>query len=131
MAGPNSTESTPRLRRTIVLCVICLCASALGMMLAHPIAAQFHRSSPWMLPAIAVGVLVGTFGLVRLLFVLFPEPDLKKVQWAELLAVILVPETIFIVSALVLWRKRRSMAVGIVMSAVTLVAHVVFHVTTH
>jgi uncharacterized membrane protein len=58
MAGPSSTDSTPRLRRTIVLCVICLCASALGMMLAHPIAAQFHRSSPWMLPAIAVGVLV-------------------------------------------------------------------------
>jgi hypothetical protein len=80
---------------------------------------------------IAVGVLVGTFGLLRLLFVLFPEPDLKKVQWAELLAVIVVPETIFIVSALALWRKRRSMAVGIVMSAVTLVAHVVFHVTTH
>jgi uncharacterized membrane protein YidH (DUF202 family) len=58
MAGPKSTESTPRLRRTIVLCVICLCASALGMMLAHPIAAQFHRSSPWILPVIAVGVLV-------------------------------------------------------------------------
>jgi uncharacterized repeat protein (TIGR03803 family) len=69
---------------------------------------------------IAVGVLVGAFGLVRLLFVLFPEPDLKRVQWAELLAVIVVPETIFIVSALALWRKRRSMAVGIVMSAVTL-----------
>jgi uncharacterized membrane protein YidH (DUF202 family) len=51
-------DSTPRLRRTIVLCVICLCASALGMMLAHPIAAQFHRSSPWILPVIAVGVLV-------------------------------------------------------------------------
>jgi uncharacterized membrane protein len=58
MAGAKSAESTPRLRRTIVLCVICLGASALGMMLAHPIAAQFHRSAPWMLPAVAVGVLV-------------------------------------------------------------------------
>jgi hypothetical protein len=28
------------------------------VMLAHPIAAQFHRSSPWILPVIAVGVLV-------------------------------------------------------------------------
>ena len=79
----------------------------------------------------AVGVLVGAFGLVRLLYVLFPEPDLKRVQWAEMLAVIVVPETIFIVSALALWRKRRSMAVGIVMSAVTLVAHVVVHLTSH
>jgi hypothetical protein len=81
--------------------------------------------------AIAVGVLVGGFGLVRLLFVLFPASDLKQVQWAELLGVIVVPETIFIVAALALWRKRRSMAVGIVMSAVTLVAHVVVHLTTH
>jgi len=48
-----------------------------------------------------------------------------------MLAVIVVPETIFIVSALALWRKRRSMAVGIVMSAVTLVAHVVVHLTSH
>jgi hypothetical protein len=80
---------------------------------------------------IAVGVLAGAFGLVRLLFVLFPEADFKRVQWAELLAVIVAPETIFIVSALALWRKRRSMAVGIVMSAVTLVAHVIVHLTTH
>lgn len=80
--------------------------------------------------AIAVGVLVSGFGLVRLLFVLFPASDLQ-VQWAELLGVIVVPETIFIVAALALWRKRRSMAVGIVMSAVTLVAHVVLHLATH
>jgi hypothetical protein len=58
MAELKRADSTSRLRRTIVLCVICLCASALGMMLAHPIAAQFHRSSPWILPVIAVGVLV-------------------------------------------------------------------------
>jgi uncharacterized membrane protein len=58
MAGPKSADSRPRLRRTIVLCVICLGASALGMMLARPIATQFHRTSPWLLPAIAVGVLV-------------------------------------------------------------------------
>ena len=80
---------------------------------------------------LAVGVLVGAFGLVRLLFVLFPVADLKRVQWAELLAVIVVPETIFIVAAVALWRKKRSMAVGIVMSAITLVAHVVVHLTTH
>jgi hypothetical protein len=79
---------------------------------------------------IAVGVLVGAVGLVRLLFVLFPAAELKR-EWAELVAVIVVPETIFIGAAVALWRNRRSIAVGIVMSAVTLVAHVVVHLTTH
>jgi hypothetical protein len=99
-----------------------------GLMLKH-----IRRNAAGTLSGvvIAVGVLAGAFGVVRLLFVLFPASDLKQVQWAELLAVIVVPETIFIVSALALWRKRRSMAVGIVMSALTLVAHIVFHVTTH
>jgi hypothetical protein len=76
-------------------------------------------------------VLAGAFGVVRVLLALLPASDLKQVQWAELLAVIGVPETLFIVAAVALWRKRRSMAVGIVMSAVTLVAHVVVHLTTH
>lgn len=80
---------------------------------------------------IAVGVLVCAFGLVRLSFLLFPGLGLEQVQWAELLAVIVIPETIFIVGAVALWRRRRSMAVGFVVSAVTLVAHVMVHVTTH
>jgi hypothetical protein len=40
------------------MCAIFVTASALGMILARPTAAQFHSSSPWILPAIAVGVLV-------------------------------------------------------------------------
>ena len=79
---------------------------------------------------IAVGVLVAAFGLVRLLLVIFPASTLKGVESAEMLAVIVVPETIFVVAAVALWRKRRLMAVGLVLSAVTLVAHVVVHLTT-
>jgi hypothetical protein len=80
---------------------------------------------------IAVGVLVAAFGLVRLLLVIFPAPTLKGVESVQMLAVIVVPETIFVVAAVALWRKRRPMAVGLVLSAVTLVAHVVVHLTTH
>jgi len=80
---------------------------------------------------IAVSVLVAAFGLVRLLLIFFPASDLKGVESAELLAVIVVPETIFVVAAAALWRKRRSMAMGLVLSAVILVAHVVVHLTTH
>jgi hypothetical protein len=76
-------------------------------------------------------VLVAAFGLVRLLLVIFPAPTLKGVESVQMLAVIVVPETIFVVAAVALWRKRRPMAVGLVLSAVTLVAHVVVHLTTH
>ena len=80
---------------------------------------------------IAIGVLVAAFGLVRLLLIFFPASDLKGVESAELLAVIVVPETIFVVAAVALWRRRRSMAMGLVLSAMILVAHVVVHLTTH
>jgi hypothetical protein len=80
---------------------------------------------------IAVGVLLCAFALVHLSFILFPGSNLERMQWAELLAVIVIPEMIFILGAVTLWRKRRSMAVGFVVSALTLVAHVVVHVTTH
>jgi hypothetical protein len=46
-------------------------------------------------------------------------------------AMIGIPEVIFIVAAVALWRKRRSIAVGILLSAVTLVAHFIVHVATH
>ena len=80
---------------------------------------------------IGVGVLVAAFGLVRVLLVIFPASTLKGVESAELLAVIVAPETIFVVAAVALWRRRKPMAVGLVLSAVILVAHVVVHLTTH
>ena len=80
---------------------------------------------------IAFGVLVAAFGLVRLLLVIFPASTLQGVESAEMLAVIVVPETIFVVAAVALWRNRRPMALGLVSSAVILVAHVVVHLTTH
>jgi hypothetical protein len=57
MQQRKSANQTPRLRRTIVLGTVCVCASGLGLFLARPIAAQFRMSSPWILPAIAVGIL--------------------------------------------------------------------------
>ena len=46
-----------RLHRTIILGALCLAASALGMILARPIAARFQTLAPWILPALAVSVL--------------------------------------------------------------------------
>jgi hypothetical protein len=73
----------------------------------------------------------GEDDLADLLLVIFPASTLKGVESVQMLAVIVVPETIFVVAAVALWRKRRPMAVGLVLSAVTLVAHVVVHLTTH
>jgi hypothetical protein len=81
---------------------------------------------------IAIAVLaVCAFGLVRLSFFLFPGWDVERVPWAEWVSVILIPETIFMVAALKLWQKRRSVAVCILLSAVTLGTHFVVHVATH
>jgi hypothetical protein len=79
--------------------------------------------------AIAGVVAICAFGVVRLLFHFFPAWDLGPVPWW--VAVILIPEMIFVVAAVALWRKRRLMAVGILLSAVTLVTHVIVHVATH
>jgi hypothetical protein len=80
---------------------------------------------------IAVAVLASAFGLVRLLFSLVPAWDIERMPWAEWLTVIVVPETIFIVTAVAVWRRRRSMAIGILLSAITLITHFVFHLATH
>jgi len=98
-----------------------------------PMLSQIRRNAAGTLSGIgiAVGVLVTAFGLVRLLLVIFPASTLKAVESAEMLAVIVVPETIFLVAAMALWRNRRPVAVGLVLSAVILVAHVVVHLTTH
>jgi hypothetical protein len=58
MAEHRSGDQKPRLRQAIILCTVFVGASGLGLFLARPIAAQFRWSSPWVLPAIAVGVLL-------------------------------------------------------------------------
>jgi hypothetical protein len=80
---------------------------------------------------IAVAVLACAMGLVRLFFLLFPAWDLERMPWAEWLAVIVIPETIFIVTAVTIWRRRRSMAIGILLSAITLITHFVVHLSAH
>jgi hypothetical protein len=78
---------------------------------------------------IALAVAGCAYGIVWLLFYLFPAWDLGPMPWW--LVVIVMPEIIFIVATVALWRKRRLMAVGILLSAVTLGTHFIIHVTTH
>jgi hypothetical protein len=98
----------------------------------RPMLRHIRRNAAGTLSGILIAfvILVAGFGAVRLLRALFPAVSVRR-ESAELLAVIVIPETIFVVAAVALWRKRRPMAVGLVLSAVILVAHVVVHISTH
>ncbi len=81
---------------------------------------------------LAAGVLTSSIlGLARLSPVLFPAMGFERTHWAQWLALLVIPESIFVIAAVRLWRKKRDMARGIVLGAVTLVVHVIVHVTMH
>jgi hypothetical protein len=78
---------------------------------------------------LALAVTAAAFGLVWLLFYYFPAWDLGPMPWW--VAVIVIPELIFILAAVALWRKRRLMATGIVVYAAVLMTHFIVHFATH
>jgi hypothetical protein len=78
---------------------------------------------------LAALVVACAFGLVWLSFYLFPAWGLERMPlW---LVLIVLPEIIFIGGAVALWRKRKPMAVGILLSATILATHVIVHVASH
>ena len=86
----------------------------------------------------AVGVISGVvialvlgvcaLGLVHFSFHFVPWANPERFPWVATLLLIGLPETAFIVAAVKLWRKRRPMAVGILLSAVVIGTHLVMHV---
>jgi hypothetical protein len=71
-------------------------------------------------------------GLLRLAFHLFPGWQAEHARLAEWFTAIVVPEIAFIATGLWLWRKTRFRFVGtgIVLAAIVLMMHFVFHVAT-
>jgi hypothetical protein len=78
---------------------------------------------------IAGMLVVFAFGVVDLLFHVFPKWDLGPIPWW--VAVIVIPEIIFVVSVVALWRRRRPMALGILLTAIILATHFAVHLATH
>ena len=74
-------------------------------------------------------LVVCMFGVVDLLFHLFPKWDLGPMPWW--VAVIVIPEITFVVAIVALWRKRRPMALGILLTAVILATHFAVHIANH
>jgi hypothetical protein len=80
-----------------------------------------------MLSALA---LVGcAFAVLRILGILFP--GLEHSPWAYWLAVMAIPETIFVAATVMLWRKKGPLAAGILATGLVMALHVAVHLTLH
>jgi hypothetical protein len=79
---------------------------------------------------VAALLILCAIGAVLLSIRFFPGVGPGRIMWTHWLAIISV-ETIFVIAAVKLWRKRAPMAVGILLSGIVLAAHVVIHMATH
>ena len=78
----------------------------------------------------AVLLVVCAMGLFSLAAYFYP-PMQQSVPWPTWLVVFLLPETLFVVGTVRLWRKRKPMAVGILLAAVIFATHFVMHIVSH
>jgi hypothetical protein len=80
-----------------------------------------------MLSALA---LVGcAFAVLRIIGTVFP--GLEHSPWAYWLAVMAIPEAIFVAATVMLWRKRGPVAAGILATGLVMALHVAVHLTLH
>ena len=77
----------------------------------------------------AAALVAAAFGLLFLTAVLFPSLGLDHIEWTHVLTIVVIPEIIFVVAAIQLWRKRRPMAAGILVTGLVLATHVLMHFT--
>lgn len=85
---------------------------------------------------LGAGIAGGVFaisagGFLRLVLFVFPAWRAQPAPIVEWLTAIVMPEIVFIIAAVVLWRQRRFVAAGIVLTAITLMIHFVVHVAAH
>jgi hypothetical protein len=79
---------------------------------------------------LALGVTAVALGLLFGAFSLFPSIEAHQMgQWFHLGIGVIIPETIFIVTTILLWRKRRPMAIGILLFAAATWVHLAIHFT--
>ena len=84
-----------------------------------------------------VGVSIGVFSALmlagcamatlRIAGILFPGLELEHSEWFDWLGVLAIPETIFIVATVLLWRKRGPVAAGILATVLVMALHIAVH----
>jgi hypothetical protein len=85
----------------------------------------------WGVVMATVVLTISVLGLLRLAPALFPAWQLEHPRIVEWLAVVGVPEAVFVVAAVAFWRNKRSMATGILFAAMTLMTHAIVHAMIH
>jgi len=82
--------------------------------------------------ALGTAVLVMiAFALLYLTAVTFPQLGIEQAEWTHILVVIVIPAIICLCGAAWLWRRKRPLAVGILLSVVAVGTHVVLHFAHH
>jgi hypothetical protein len=79
----------------------------------------------------AAALVVTAFGLLFLTAKLFPALGIDRAEWTHVLTIVIIPETIFVIAAAMLWRKRGPVAAGILVTGVVLAVHVAAHFVMH
>ena len=80
------------------------------------------------LGALSALMLVGcAFAVLRITAIEFPGLNLEHAKWTYWLAVLILPETIFVAAAVVLWRKKGPVAAGILTVGLMMALHVAVH----
>lgn len=87
----------------------------------------------------ALGVVVGMvsalalvgsgLAALRILGILFP--GLEHSGWAYWIAVMAIPEAVFVAATVLLWRKRGPVAAGILAMGLVMALHVAVHLSLH
>lgn len=73
----------------------------------------------------ALGLVGCAFATLRIISLVFPA--LEHSSWAYWLAVLIVPEAIFVGATIALWRKRGPVAAGILATGLIMALHVAVH----
>jgi hypothetical protein len=78
--------------------------------------------------ALSALMLVGcTFALLRITDLMFPAMGIAHKEWTHWLAVIVIPDAIFIVAAIALWKRKGPVAAGILTAGLMMALHLVVH----
>jgi hypothetical protein len=67
------------------------------------------------------------FAILRIAALLFPGLGIEHSEWTHWLAVIVIPEAIFITAAVILWRRNGPVAAGILTTALMIGMHIAVH----
>ena len=75
-------------------------------------------------------LIVSAMGLFHLAEYFFPAMH-QSIPWPTWLVVFFLPETLFVLGVVRFWRKKRPMAVGVLLAAVIFATHFVMHIVSH